>query len=140
MAEVPVERELVDLAIYGLDYGIQLASRIQGETFQPALITRDREGRLGINQLFGLKIDDVFGFACERLQELPAPTAAAVVMDGNTTFGGDLFDAVIVRVGKPAGSESHEFAQRYRRGGFRGRTLERVGNPGYAGSAPGLFT
>jgi hypothetical protein len=36
--------------------------------------------------------------------------------------------------------ESHEFAQRQSpRGGLRGRQLERVGNPGYAGSAPGLL-
>jgi hypothetical protein len=141
MAEPPVERELVELAIYGLDYGIHLASSVKGETFQPALITRDPEGRLGINQLaaVGLKIDNVFGFACERLRELPTPSAAAVVMDGNVTLGGGHFDAVIVRVGKPTADQSHEFAQRYSRGGFRGRQLERVGNPGYAGSAPGLF-
>ena len=141
MTDPPVERELEELAIYGLDYGIHLATSAKGETFQPALITRDPEGRLGISQLVavGLKIDNVFNFACERLQELPTPTAAAVVMDGNVTLGGDHFDAVIVRVGKPATDQSHEFAQRYSRGGLRRRRLERVGNPGYAGSAPGLF-
>ena len=56
------------------------------------------------------------------------------------TLDGEHFDAVIVRVGKSAADQSHEFAQRYRRGGFRGKRLERVGNPGYAGSAPGLFS
>ena len=141
MTELPVEHELVELAIYGLDYGIRLATGVKGETFQPALITRDPEGRLGINQLLamGLKIDNVFDFACDRLRELPTPTAAAVVMDGNVTLGGSHFDAVIFRVGRPAADQSHEFAQRYSRGGLRGRRLQRVGNPGYAGSAPGLF-
>ena len=61
------------------------------------------------------------------------------MMDGNVTLGGEHFEAVIARVGKPAADQSHEFAQRYRRGGIRGRRLERVGNPGYAGSAPRLF-
>jgi hypothetical protein len=141
MTEPPVERELVELAIYGLDYGVHLATSVKGATFQPALITRDPEGRLGIKQLaaVGLKIDNVFDFACERLRELPTPTAAAIVMDGKVTLGGDHFDAVIVRVGKPAAHQSHEFAQRYSRSGFGRRRLERVGNPGYVGSAPGLF-
>jgi hypothetical protein len=141
MTELPVERELVELAIYGLDYGIHLARSLKGETFQPALITKDPEGRLGIRQLVavGLKIDNVFDFACERLREFPTPSAAAVVMDGNVTLDGSPFDAVVVRVGKPGADQSHEFAQRYHRGGFRGRQPERLGNPGYAGSAPGLF-
>jgi hypothetical protein len=141
VTELPVERELVELASFGLDYGIHLATSVKGETFQPALITRDSAGRNAITQLLavGLKIDNVFDFACERLRELPLPAAAAVVLDGNVTRNGEHFDAVIVRVGKPAADQSHEFAQRYKRGGFRGRRLERVGNPGYAGSAPGLF-
>jgi hypothetical protein len=141
MTEFPVERELVELASLGLDYGIRLATDVKGETFEPALITRDPAGHNHLRQLLALghKIDNVFDFACERLRELPTPAAAAVVMDGNVTLDGAHFDAVIVRVGKPAADQSHEFAQRYRRGGLRGRRLERVGNPGYAGSAPGLF-
>jgi hypothetical protein len=141
VTETPVERELVELASFGLDYGIHLAANHNGETFQPALITRDPAGRNNMIQLVavGLKIDNVFDFACERLRELSTPAAAAIVMDGNVTLDGKHFDAVIVRVGKPAADQSHEFAQRYRRGGFRGKRLERVGNPGYAGSAPGLF-
>lgn len=138
MTELPVERELVELANLGLDYGIHLATNVKGETFQPALITKDPAGHNDLRQLL-LNIDNVFDFACEQLRELPTPAAAAVVMDGNVTLDGAHFDAVIVRVGKPAADQSHEFAQRYRRGGFRGRRLERVGNPGYAGSAPGLF-
>jgi hypothetical protein len=120
---------------------MHLAARHAGEAFQPALITRGPEGRNDITQLvaLGIKIDSVFDFACERLRDLPTPAAAAVVMDGNVTLNGEHFDAVIVRVGKPAEDQSHEFAQRYRRGGFRGKRLERVGDPGYAGSRPGLF-
>jgi hypothetical protein len=141
MPELPVESELVELASVGLDYGLHLAARVQGEAFQPALITRDPAGRNAITQLVapGAKIDNAFDFACERLRGLPAPAAAVVVMDGNVTLGGERFDAVIVRVGKPAAVQSHEFAQRYRRSGFRGKRVERIGNPGYAGSAPGLF-
>jgi hypothetical protein len=141
MSELPVEGELVELASVGLEYGIHFAVGHAGETFQPALITRDPAGRNNITQLvaLGLQIDNAFDFACERLRELPTPAAAAVVMDGNVTLDGEHFDAVIVRVGKPAADQSHEFAQRYRRGGFRGKRLDRVGNPGYAGSRPGLF-
>lgn len=88
----------------------------------------------------GLKVDNVFDFAREQLlNKLPRPAAAAIVMDGNVTLNGERFDAVIVRVGKAAADESHRFSQRYKRGGFRGRRLERVGSPGYAGSAPGLY-
>jgi hypothetical protein len=136
-----VERELVELASFGLEYGIHLAASHKGETFQPALVTRDPAGGNHITQLvaLGLKIDNVFDFARERLRELPTPAGAAVLMDGNVTLDGEHFDAVIVRVGRPAADQSHEFAQRYKRGGFRGKRLNRIGNPGYAGTAPELF-
>jgi hypothetical protein len=131
----------MELASLGLEYGLHLAADQNGETFQPALITRDPEGRNNINQLvaIGLKIDNVFDFACEQLRELPTQAAAAIAMDGNMTRDGRHFDAVIVRVGKPDADQSHDFGQRYKRGGFRGKRLKRLGNPGYAGPAPALF-
>jgi len=131
----------VELAMVGLDYGIHLAASIKDEPFQPALITRDLTGQNQIIQLVaaGGKIDDAFSLATGQLRGLPAPAAAAV-MDGNVTLDGEQFDAVIVRVAKPGLGHSHEFAQRYRKRGFRGRRLERLGNPVYAGHAPALFT
>ena len=44
MTELPVERELVELASFGLEYGIRLAANVKGQPFQPALITRDPAG------------------------------------------------------------------------------------------------
>lgn len=111
MSELPADPELVELATVGLEYGIHLVAGHAGETFQPALFTRDPAGRHNITQLvaLALKIDDVFDFACQRLRELPTPGAAGVVMDGNVTLDGEHYDAVIVRVGKPAADQSHEF-------------------------------
>jgi hypothetical protein len=93
---------------------ISPCGKCSGEAFQPALITRDPAGRDTVTRLaaLGLKVDNVFDFACGRLRELAPPEAAVVVMDGNVTLEGEHFDAVIVRVGRPATDHSHEFAQR----------------------------
>lgn len=35
VAELPVERELMELASFALDYGIHIATSVKNETFRP---------------------------------------------------------------------------------------------------------
>jgi hypothetical protein len=142
VSDLPVDPDLTKLAISGLDYGVSVAAVEPDSAFSPAVITTHLQGPPRITQLMvlGVKIDDVFGYACKRLSEMPDVASAAVVMDGSVATGDAVMDAVIVRVGIPTAAISHEFFQRYRRAGLRRNRIERVANIGYGGEAPPLFT
>jgi hypothetical protein len=57
---------------------------------------------------------------------------AAVVLDGYTHIDDVREDAILVFVGERGSDHSHEFAQRYGRGGLRKR-FQKAGNIAYVG-------
>jgi hypothetical protein len=141
MSELPVTPELWSLTETALDYGAHLAADAR-ETFQPALVTETADGNQGITQLVLLAEEgakDPLRAALSGLAEQDDVVRAAVVVDGNTHINGVTEDAIIVLVGERGESHSHEFAQRYRRSGLR-RKFQTVGNVGYVGERPAIFT
>jgi hypothetical protein len=139
MSELPVTPELWSLTETALDYGAHLAADAR-ETFQPALVTETADGNKGITQLVLLAgAEDPLSAALSGLAEQDDVVRAAVVVDGNTHIDGVTEDAIIVLVGERGESHSHEFAQRYRRSGLR-RKFQTVGNVGYVGERPAIFT
>lgn len=135
MTELPVNQELLALAMEGVRYGLHIASG--KETFQPARITQTTDGQTNLTQLIVTKSDDVLADARRLLLEEPEVHRAALIMDGAVNLSGASEDAVIVQVGQ-RGGPAHEFVQRYRRKRLSKR-VEAVGNVGYAGERPPLF-
>jgi hypothetical protein len=130
--ELNASEELMDLAFFALDHGID-SVHAGGQLIAFAVIETDR-GR------------ELARFATERLEEGPAAARkrvantedairAAVVYDGYLTIEGDRTDAVFVEAYERGAPTTLVFAQRYR----TAPRFETIGNAAFVDEEEPLF-
>lgn len=92
----------------------------------------DAEGNRRVARFFAETLDDCLSQARQVVAAEADAVRAAIAFDGYLTLEGRRADAIYVELHARDAAHGYLFAQRYARGGFLRKTLNRIGAPALA--------